>query len=114
MRVRVLHTEDLSAACFSGGPGAGLQGVFGYDRPIPTTGTGGDHLAILECLVRVFNVAGDPTVGIAESVAVAYRDCRLRSLSTGDVVALDDDFSVCARGGWRRLDTPPHIAGTAL
>lgn len=114
MRVRVFHTADLSAAYFSEGPGPGLRDVFAYDHPVPDTETGTDRLAILEGLFLVFNVGDDPAFGIPESVAVAYRDRQLRSLSTGDVIALDDDFYVCARVGWQRWDTPSNIAGTAL
>src|SRR5262245_8959039 len=38
MRVRIFHTDDLSSAYFSDGPGTGLREVFAYDEPDPAPG----------------------------------------------------------------------------
>ena len=119
MRVRILHTDDLSSAYFSDGPGTGLREVFAYDEPDATPGGPDsdspqhpDHLAILEQVFMLFNVGDDPAFGTPDPRAVAYRGQQLRSLSVGDVVALDDAFYACARLGWQHLDTAPDIIET--
>jgi hypothetical protein len=116
MRVRIFHTDDLSSAYFSDGPGTGLREVFAYDEPGPAPGRPdsdpADHLAILEQVFMLFNVGDDPAFGTPDPRAVAYRGQRLRSLSVGDVVALDDAFYACASLGWQHLDTAPDTIET--
>jgi hypothetical protein len=116
MRVRIFHTDDLASAYDTDGPGTGLREVFSCDEPDPAADSSGTenvpegvHLAILERMFFLFNVGDDPAFGTPDPRAVAYRRQRLRSLSMGDVVALDDVFYACASVGWKRLDPPPEI-----
>jgi hypothetical protein len=111
MLVRVFHTSDLSSGYDTDGLGTGQREVFAYTLPDPAVGTTVDHGATLDHIFMLFNVGDDPAFGEPEPLAVAYRVCRLRSLSVGDVVALDETYFACASVGWRRLDVPPVVDG---
>ncbi|KAB1116850.1 hypothetical protein F6X54_10225 [Micromonospora aurantiaca] len=51
-------------------------------------------------------------------LACTYRLLRLRSLSTGDVIAVTADghttWLACEFTGWRRIDTPTNLTGQPL
>lgn len=61
---------------------------------------------------RLFNVGDDPEFGPPDARAVEYRQRGNRSLSTGDVVAVNGRFYACARVGWTPIE-PPRIDHTA-
>ena len=57
----------------------------------------------LEQAFFAFNVGDDPLFGEPLAVAVEYRAKRNRSLSVGDVVAVDRRLYACASFGWSRV-----------
>ncbi|MGW5049723.1 hypothetical protein [Actinokineospora sp. NPDC004072] len=67
------------------------------------------HDGILDDAFHTFNVGDDPCFGPPDPRAVVYRLRGNRSLSVGDVIALDDEFHSCEPAGWRKLTTPPVI-----
>jgi hypothetical protein len=56
-----------------------------------------------------------PGAEVAFPLACVYRLLRLRSLSTGDVVAITVDgrttWLACEPAGWRRIETPAGLPG---
>ncbi|UVS80591.1 hypothetical protein [Actinokineospora sp. UTMC 2448] len=67
------------------------------------------HDGVLDDAFHMFNVGDDPCFGPPDPRAVTYRLRGNRSLSVGDVIALDDEFHSCEPAGWRALTTPPLI-----
>ncbi|GGM24097.1 hypothetical protein ACFFX1_10180 [Dactylosporangium sucinum] len=63
-------------------------------------------LAICEQVFCTLNVGDDPEFGTPDARAVAYRAQGHRSLSVGDVVAIDQRFYACARFGFKPIDPP--------
>lgn len=68
-----------------------------------------DGMKVLDDAFQIFNVGDNPSFGTPDPRAVAYRLRGNRSLSVGDVVAVDDRFFTCSHLGWRMLDAPPAI-----
>jgi len=68
-------------------------------------------LDVCEWMFWLLNVGDDPDYnnGVAQPLADEYRFHGNRSLSVGDVVAVDDEFYACGRVGWVRIDTPEGI-----
>ena len=60
-------------------------------------------------MFELFNVGEDPAFGPPHPRAVDYRRCGNRSLSVGDVVAVDGRFYACASTGWAALKDRPLI-----
>ncbi|WP_428962245.1 hypothetical protein [Micromonospora fluostatini] len=104
-------------------PGHTLTQVFSHWRHLPDPA---DAEQAADWAYRVFNAdldhleTGRTTPGGETDflVACAYRLLRLRSLSTGDVVAVTSDghttWLACEFTGWRRVDTPAHRTGRPL
>ncbi|MDT7785203.1 MAG: hypothetical protein QOF58_3622 [Pseudonocardiales bacterium] len=67
-----------------------------------------DHV-LLGRAFDLFNIGHDPEFGVPDERAVEYRDRGNRSLSVGDVVAIDDRFYTFDRVGRRRLEEQPTI-----
>ena len=60
-------------------------------------------ISILERMYHLLNVGDDPDFGTPHPVAVAYRERQNRSLSVGDIVAIDNRWYTCASFGWQAL-----------
>ncbi len=60
-------------------------------------------------MFELFNVGEDPAFGPPHPRGVDYRRCGNRSLSVGDVVAVDGRFYACASTGWAALKDRPLI-----
>jgi hypothetical protein len=100
--VRIFHNAARDEA------GRNL-GFFGYQAEHPmvlvfayTTSSDTDGVAVEEAFEE-FNIGEGP-------LAQAYRDRGLRSLSVGDVVAVDDRYHACAESGWARVYSPVALA----
>lgn len=110
VQVRVFHNNHAREKYLSGyEPGQTVTEVFAYT----TTPSDGIHdrsgdLHIAEEAFELFNVGDDPEFGTPDPRAVDYRTRRNRSLSTGDVIAIDGRFYSCDTRDWRALtDQPP-------
>lgn len=106
MRVTILHNISRGAGLgLEAGEGQ-LVAVFTYDMPLwPTrTAAPGGREEMCEIAFREFNAG-------TSALARAYRDRRLRSLSTGDVVMIGSSRDernakrafACERAGWQRV-----------
>ncbi|MCC3328307.1 hypothetical protein [Nocardia abscessus] len=74
-----------------------------YDHTVPTEDAADDD-ALLERAFAAFN--GYPDRPEDRVHADAWTDNRFRSLSVGDVVALDDRYYACQSRGWVRIPAP--------
>lgn len=105
-------------------PGHALTQVISHWRHLPTATT---PEQIADWAFHIFNAdldhleaAGRKTpYGEADFlIACTYRLLLLRSLSTGDVIAVTADgyttWLACEHIGWRRIDTPANLSGQAL
>ncbi|GGM67677.1 hypothetical protein GCM10012275_42840 [Longimycelium tulufanense] len=104
-RVRVYHNLSPAAMVFGYGRTDRCVLVYAYDEPIPTPAP--SDLDRLERIFELFNVGKDPEFGTPDRRAVDYRARGNRSLSVGDVVALDDRVYACAATGWVAIAPPP-------
>jgi hypothetical protein len=69
-----------------------------------------DHETACAEVFRLLNIGDDPTISAPDPRAVRYRERHNRSLSVGDVVAVDNvTFYACTSAGWRRLDRVPTV-----
>ena len=66
-------------------------------------------LVVADKVFWLFNIGDDPAFGTPDPAAVNYRARGNRSLSVGDVVAVDGRFHSCDPSGWTVLATPPTI-----
>lgn len=69
----------------------------------------GSDLAACEDMFRLLNIGHDPDMGTPDLRAVDYRRRGNRSLSVGDVVAVDDRFYACAPVGFVPLASAPSV-----
>ncbi|WP_435593567.1 hypothetical protein [Nocardia sp. bgisy118] len=101
LTVTVLLNQDPDAL-FSGYlPSARL--VLAYRYTLPAVTAGEDRML----LERVFAAFNDQPVHPEDQLhADAWAAERLRSLSVGDVVALDDRYYACASVGWMSIPAP--------
>ncbi|MEU2032786.1 hypothetical protein [Nocardia amamiensis] len=99
--VRVLLNNDPHSLLHGYTPTAPL--VLAYQYTIPTGHTPADAV-ILERAFAAFN--GHPEYPDDHAHADAWADQRLRSLSVGDVVALDDRHYACQPMGWAPITAP--------
>lgn len=102
MLIRIYHNgardeEGRNLGFFGYKPEHPMVLVFAYVIPELDPG-----LAIEEAF-HTFNVGED-------DLAQAYRARRLRSLSVGDIVAVDGKFYSCENAGWITHDTQPVLA----
>jgi hypothetical protein len=104
-------------------PGHALTQVTSHWRHLPTTTTP-EQLA--DWAFHVFNAdldhletnRGTPDGEADFLIACTYRLLRLRSVSTGDVIAVtadgDTTWLACEFIGWRRIGTPANLTGQPL
>jgi hypothetical protein len=78
-----------------------------------TTASSGTPMQVCEDMFELLNVGDDPDFGTPDPRAVAYRARRNRSLSIGDVVAVDGTFYACAPSGFIPI-APPYITTAGL
>jgi hypothetical protein len=99
-RIRIFHANDPRDARFE--RPTSVTEVFAYEAS--------DHVSSADALDQAFfrfNVGHDPAYGEPDRHAVTYHKRRNRSLSTGDVVAVDDMFFLCSSGGgWTEIAEP--------
>ncbi|MFF0532848.1 hypothetical protein ACFYT3_31300 [Nocardia amikacinitolerans] len=99
--IAVFLNNDPRALLDGYSPGAQLVLAYRYTLPAATAGT--DPLL----LERVFAAFNDHPVHPSDQPhAEAWIAKRLRSLSVGDVVALDDRYYACASVGWTSIPAP--------
>lgn len=102
-RVRVFHNND-----FFGGLRGGYQAdhtvteVYAYDET--DLSPEDDDMVLVERAFELFNVGDDPERGDPDTRALVYRERGNRSLSVGDVVAVDQRFYACGSFDWRELE----------
>ncbi|WP_157110408.1 hypothetical protein [Nocardia anaemiae] len=77
--------------------------VLAYEYTVPTAGPSADAV-ILERAFAAFN--GHPEHPDDHAHADAWAAKPLRSLSVGDVVAIDDRHYACESAGWTRIAAP--------
>jgi hypothetical protein len=104
-------------------PGHALTQVISHWRHLPATAT---PEQTANWVYGLFNVDLDrleanratPWGEADFLIACTYRLLRLRSVSTGDVVAVTTDghttWLACEFVGWRRIDTPANLTGQPL
>ncbi|MEV0027854.1 hypothetical protein [Nocardia sp. NPDC050793] len=95
MTVTVLLNDEHDAIIVGFRPGARLVLAYRYTLPAATAGT--DPL-LLERVFAAFN--GEPVHPDDERHADAWPAKGLRSLSVGDVVAIDNRHYACDSAGW--------------
>lgn len=67
-----------------------------------------DHVLADEAFA-LFNIGDDAAYGTPDPRAVDYRVRGNRSLSVGDVVAIDGRFHSCDSSGWHELTEQPPV-----
>lgn len=97
--MRVFHT--------AGGTDSSVIEVYAYDEADVTVVT--TDIAVAERAFRLFNVGDDPDFGLVDHRAREYRDRGNRSLSVGDIVAVDGRYYTCTASGWRPITPPPLV-----
>lgn len=109
--VRVFHNNHAHNALLYGyDDGQTVTEVFSYTTR-PRSGTN-DH-TLAEEAFELFNIGDDPTYRAPDPRAVDYRARGNRSLSVGDVIAVDGRFHACDTVGWRELIGAPPVQQTA-
>lgn len=106
--VRVFHNNHRARGAFLRGwlPGQTVTEVFTYTALIE--GDVHDH-DLAEQAFELFNIGDDPDFGTPDPRAEDYRARGNRSLSTGDVLAIDGRFHSCDSSGWRELTESPEV-----
>jgi hypothetical protein len=119
--IAVYHNTD--SRFFPYEPGHTLTQVISCWRHLPTVT---DPALCAEWAFDVFNTdLDDLEIGRATAdgetdflTACVYRLLRLRSLSTGDVIAVTAEghttWLACESTGWQRIETPANLAGQPL
>jgi hypothetical protein len=107
-RVRVFLNNAFGGSFLRGyQAGNTVTEVFAYDETNLDAET--DDLVLAERAFELLNIGDDPSFGAPDQRAVDYRCRGNRSLSVGDVIAIDDRFWSCDSFGWRELDEQPVI-----
>lgn len=110
VRVRAFHNIDAGFLAYK--PSDRVTLVFAAAEPAAAPE------AICEALFELLNIGDDPALGTPDPRAVAYRERGNRSLSVGDVVAVDKrpdgpaDFYAVASTGFTSI-AEPRIVATA-
>ena len=108
-RVRVFHNNEVPESFLRGyETGQTVTEVFAFDETNFDPKIH-DHLSLAEHAFELLNIGDDPEFGTPDQRAVDYRRRGNRSLSVGDVLAIDERFLSCDRIGFRELDQPPAI-----
>ncbi|WP_461122932.1 hypothetical protein [Saccharothrix stipae] len=102
MSIRVFHNLN-DRALLVGYQGQPVAEVLAYTGP-PSARS--HDVDLVEAAFQLCNVGDDPEFGRPDPRAVRYRRRGNRSLSIGDVVAVDGRFYACQRIGWRRIAQP--------
>jgi hypothetical protein len=103
--IRVFHNLS-DRAMLSGYLGQPAVEVLTYHEP-PTART--CDVDLVESAFQLCNVGDDPEFGDPDQRAIRYRNRGNRSLSIGDIVAVDGRFYACQRIGWRRITEPKQL-----
>lgn len=107
-RVRVFHNNAVAeAALFGYRPQHSVTEVFTFTAL--RWGATIEDDGICEQTFELLNVGDDPAFGEPDARALAYRRNRNRSLSVGDVIAVDARFYTCDSRGWTALPAEPAI-----
>ena len=64
---------------------------------------------VTEAMYRLLNIGDDPDFGTPDPRALDYRARGNRSLSVGDLVAIDGDFHACAATGFVPVHHHPAV-----
>ncbi|NUT99186.1 MAG: hypothetical protein HOY78_44995 [Saccharothrix sp.] len=105
VRIRIFHNLS-DRAMLSGYLGRPVVEVLAYQEP-PALRT--RDVDLVEAAFQLCNVGDDPEFGRPDPRAIGYRRRGNRSLSIGDIVAVDGRFYACQRIGWRRIAEPPQV-----
>ncbi|MGM1063107.1 hypothetical protein [Saccharothrix sp. Mg75] len=103
--IRVFHNLH-DRALLVGHQGQPVAEVLAYREPPSTRSRDVD---LVESAFQLCNIGDDPEFGRPDPRAVRYRHRGNRSLSIGDVVAVDGRFYACQRIGWRRIPAPRQL-----
>ncbi|MFC6094363.1 hypothetical protein [Saccharothrix lopnurensis] len=103
--IRVFHNLH-DRALLVGYQGQPVAEVLTYREPPSARSR---DLDLVESAFQLCNVGDDPAFGKPDPRAVRYRHRGNRSLSIGDVVAVDGRFHACQRIGWRRIPEPRQL-----
>jgi hypothetical protein len=113
MQVAAYHNVALDPA----GRHKGLVDGFQVEHPVSlvfaTELSDQAHEAACEEVWRLLNVGHDGDHGTADPDAARYRERGNRSLSVGDVIAVDGVFYACGPNGWHDLRDVPTIVHRA-
>lgn len=99
--VRVFLNNNPHATLHGYTRAAGL--VLAYDYTLPAEDAAADDV-LLERAFAAFN--GHPDRAEDHVHAAVWTGKRLRSLSVGDVVAIDDCYYACQSRGWTPIPSP--------
>lgn len=119
--VAVYHNTD--SRFFPYTPGQTLTQVISHWRHLPAAATAEQFAdwAFHVCNTDLDHLEADRATPHGEAdflLACTYRLLRLRSLSTGDVVAVTavghTTWLACEFVGWQRIDTPTNLTGRPL
>ncbi|QFZ20557.1 hypothetical protein [Saccharothrix syringae] len=105
VRIRVFHNLN-DRALLVGYQEQPVTEVLAYTEP-PSARS--HDVDLVEAAFELCNVGDDPEFGRPDPRAVRYRRRGNRSLSIGDVVAVDGRFYACQRIGWRRITEPRQL-----
>jgi len=109
VRVRVFHNNHVHEKYLRGyEPGQTVTEVFVYTTA-PKADTHDHDQSLATEAFELLNIGDDPQFGTPDPRAVAYRAPGNRSLSVGDVIAIDDRFYSCDSRGWRELTEQPPV-----
>ncbi len=71
-------------------------------------GAAGPHV-LAEMMFSIGNAPAEYLTGSSQTVAAAYRERKLRSLSVGDVVQIGEVFMACQSVGFTEVEQPANI-----
>jgi hypothetical protein len=101
VNVKVFHKTDRENIFQEYEPGHRLLHVFEFGTPLLDTHN------VMRLLDEIFAATNDHPYPGWEHISVRYhQDCRLRSLSVGDVVVIGESAYCCDRIGWSSTVIP--------
>ncbi|TVT27908.1 hypothetical protein FNH05_30680 [Amycolatopsis rhizosphaerae] len=103
-RIRVFHNVSPAAMAFGFDHDDRVVEVYAYDEPAVTVSTTDEEIAAK--VFELFNVGAKAGFGTPDHRALEYRDRRNRSLSVGDVIAIDGRYYACGSSGWTSISRP--------